>query len=197
MYPNRTTPASPLLRHGRGLGPGRVHSLEPCDDLRIQVRHGLAGSAPDVQIPQKGAEFGEAREAAALRHHLVHGRDPRHLFTGRRQIDDAQADKAPVQVLVEGNRTSLLGGRTPASCYFASPRLYPERLPPSSTPGHFLVMRVTNAGTFRLKHKLLFIANALKQHEIGLEETDDGIWSNYFGTVLLGKVNEREMIIRD
>jgi len=55
----------------------------------------------------------------------------------------------------------------------------------------------TNAGTFRLKHQLLFIANAHKQHPIGLEETDDGIWSIYFGTVLPGKVDERDMIIRD
>jgi hypothetical protein len=30
-----------------------------------------------------------------------------------------------------------------------------------------------------------------------LEETDDGIWSIYFGTVLLAKVDERDMIIRD
>jgi hypothetical protein len=63
--------------------------------------------------------------------------------------------------------------------------------------GHFSVKRVTNAGTFRLKHKLLFIANALKQHHIGLDETDDGIWSIYFGTVLLGNIDERDMIIRD
>lgn len=89
-----------------------------------------------------------------------------------------------------------LGGRTPGSCYTASPRPYPERLPPLESPGHFLVKRVTNAGTFRLKHKLLFIATALKQQEIGLEETDDGIWSIFFGTVLLGKVDEREMLIR-
>ncbi|HEX9579491.1 MAG TPA: hypothetical protein VF970_00160 [Gemmatimonadales bacterium] len=59
------------------------------------------------------------------------------------------------------------------------------------------VKRGTNAGTFRLKHKLLFIANALKQSHIGLDETDDGIWSIYFGTVLLAKVEERDMIIRD
>jgi hypothetical protein len=78
-----------------------------------------------------------------------------------------------------------------------SPRPFPDRLPPLEYPGHFLVKRVTNAGTFRLKHKLLFIANALKQHPIGLEETDDGIWSIYFGTVLLAKVDERDMIIRD
>jgi hypothetical protein len=30
-----------------------------------------------------------------------------------------------------------------------------------------------------------------------LDETGDGIWSIYFGTVLLGKVDERDMIIRD
>jgi hypothetical protein len=91
----------------------------------------------------------------------------------------------------------FLGGRTPSSCYTPSPRPYPECLPPLEYPGHFIVKRVTNAGTFRLKHKLLFIANALKQHHLGLDETDDGIWSIYFGTVLLGKVDERDMIIRD
>jgi transposase InsO family protein len=91
----------------------------------------------------------------------------------------------------------FLGGRTPSSRYTASPRPFPERLPPLEYPGHFLVKRVTNAGTFRLKHKLLFIANALKQHHLGLEETDDGIWSIYFGTVLLAKVDERDMTIRD
>jgi transposase InsO family protein len=90
-----------------------------------------------------------------------------------------------------------LGGRTPSSRYVPSSRPYPERLPPLEYPGHFIVKRVTNAGTFRLKHKLLFLANPLKQQLIGLEETDDGIWSIYFGTVLLGKVDERDMVIRD
>jgi hypothetical protein len=55
---------------------------------------------------------------------------------------------------------------------------------------------VTNAGTFRFKRRLLFIANALKQQPIGLEETEDGIWSVYFGRVLIAKIDEREMIIR-
>jgi hypothetical protein len=90
-----------------------------------------------------------------------------------------------------------LGGRTPSSRYTPSPRSYPERLPPLEYPGHFLVKRITNAGTFRLHHKLLFLANPLKQQLIGLDETDDGIWSIYFGTILLGKVDERDMIIRD
>jgi transposase InsO family protein len=92
---------------------------------------------------------------------------------------------------------ATLGGKTPSSRYTASSRPFPEHLPPLEYPGHFLVKRITNAGTFRFQHKLLFIANALKQHHIGLEETGDGIWSIYFGTVLLAKVDEREMIIRD
>jgi putative transposase len=90
---------------------------------------------------------------------------------------------------------SALNGDAPGHHYTPSPRPYPERLPPLEYPGHFIVKRVTNAGTFRLKHKLLFIANALKQHHIGLEEIDDGVWSIYLGTVLLGRVDEREMRI--
>ncbi len=89
-----------------------------------------------------------------------------------------------------------LSGRTPASFYRPSPRPYPETLPPLEYPGHFLVKRVTNAGTFRFKHRLLFIANALKQHHIGFEEVDDGIWSIYFGRVLLARLDERDYVIR-
>lgn len=45
--------------------------------------------------------------------------------------------------------------------------------------------------------RLLFIANALKQQRIALEEVADGIWSIYFGSVLLARVDEREFIIRE
>ena len=56
--------------------------------------------------------------------------------------------------------------------------------------------RVTNAGTIRLKKRLLFIANTLKQHPVGLQEVADGIWSIHFCRVLLGRVDERDYIIR-
>jgi hypothetical protein len=91
---------------------------------------------------------------------------------------------------------ATLGGRPPGAFYGPSPRAYPEHLPPIDYPGHFLVKRITNAGTFRFKHRLLFIANALKQHHIGLEEIDDRIWSIYFGRVLLARLDERDYIIR-
>ena len=56
--------------------------------------------------------------------------------------------------------------------------------------------KITTGGTFRFQRKLLHIANALVDQYIGLEETDDGIWTIYFNTVLLATLNERDYIIR-
>jgi putative transposase len=92
---------------------------------------------------------------------------------------------------------AALNGDPPAARYVPSPRAYPTTLPPLEYPGHYLVKRVTNAGTIRFKHKLLFLANALKQHHVGLEETDDHVWSLYLGSVLLGKIDERTMKVSD
>jgi transposase InsO family protein len=89
-----------------------------------------------------------------------------------------------------------LGQETPASHYAASRRPYPPHLPVLEYPGHFLVKRVTDAGTFRFQHKLLYLANALIDQHIGLEETDDGVWSIYFNTVLIATLDERDYIIR-
>src|SRR6267142_1520904 len=89
-----------------------------------------------------------------------------------------------------------LHDRTPASLYRPSRREYSGTLPPVEYPGHFIVKRVTNAGTIRLRKRLLFLANALKQHPVGLEEIDDGVWSIHFCRVLLGRVDERDYIIR-
>ena len=89
-----------------------------------------------------------------------------------------------------------LGMETPASQYTESPREYPSRLPPLEYPGHFLVKKVTTGGTFRLHYKLLYIANSLVDQHIGLEETDDGVWSIYFNPVLIATLNERDYIIR-
>jgi transposase InsO family protein len=88
---------------------------------------------------------------------------------------------------------AALGGDPPAARYQPSERPYPAVLPPLEYPLHFTVKRVTNAGTIRFKHRLLFLANALKQHHVGLDESDDGIWSLYLGPVLLGRIDEREM----
>ena len=85
---------------------------------------------------------------------------------------------------------------TPASHYSASPRPYPDRLPPLEYPGHFVVKKITTGGTFRLGRKLLYLANALTDQSVGLEETDDGIWAIHFNTALIATVDERDYIIR-
>ena len=92
---------------------------------------------------------------------------------------------------------TYLDGQTPAAHYHASPRTFPSRLPPQEYPGHFLVKKVTTCGTFRFGTRLLYIANALAHHHVGLEETDDGIWSVFFNTVLLAKLDERDRILHD
>ena len=90
----------------------------------------------------------------------------------------------------------FLAGHTPASVYRTSPRSFTGRISAFEYPGHYLPKRVTNAGTIRFKDRLLFIATPLKQHVVGLEEVDDGIWSLYFRDVLLARLDERDYILR-
>ena len=85
-----------------------------------------------------------------------------------------------------------LGQETPASHYRASPRPYPDRLPIPEYPGHFLVKKITTGGTFRFRDRLLYLANAMVDQHIGLEETDDGIWAIHFNTILLATFDERD-----
>lgn len=88
-----------------------------------------------------------------------------------------------------------LNQETPASQYRLSPRPFPERLPPLEYPGHFLVKKITTGGTFRFRSRLLYLANAMVDQHIGLEETDDGLWAIYFNTILLATFDERDYII--
>jgi len=51
-------------------------------------------------------------------------------------------------------------------------------------------------GTFRFRKRLVYLANALTNQRIGMEETDDGLWSINFHTVLLATFDERDYIIQ-
>jgi hypothetical protein len=89
----------------------------------------------------------------------------------------------------------FLDGQTPGSRYRPSVRPYTGVLPALAYPHHFLVKRVTNAGTVRFKTRLLYLSTALRQHRTGLEEVDDGIWSVFFCNVLLGRLDERKALM--
>ncbi len=69
------------------------------------------------------------------------------------------------------------------------------RLPIIDYPLHFLLKKVTDAGTVRFQRRLHFANSLLDQH-IGLEETDDGIWTIHFNNILLATFDERDYIIR-
>ena len=84
-----------------------------------------------------------------------------------------------------------LDGTTPTAHYRTSARPYPAQLPAIEYPGHFVVKRITAAGTFRFKDRLHFLSNALDHHAVGLEEVDDGLWSVHFCHLVLARIDER------
>ena len=88
-----------------------------------------------------------------------------------------------------------IDGETPASRWEPSTRPYPERLTLPEYPAHLEIRRVSTAGTFRLNARQPFLSQALKNQDIGLEEVDDGIWNIVYYTTLLGKIDERTLLI--
>ena len=86
-----------------------------------------------------------------------------------------------------------LGQKRPASIYRASYRRYPESLPAIEYPGHLEKRKVGHNGMMRWKNDRIFTSKTLTGEWVGLEETDDGIWSLYYGPVLIARLDEREM----
>ena len=111
----------------------------------------------------------------------------------------AAADQMEQQMRFDRFRTEYtmerpheaLGGQTPASLSLPSARPYPRQVPQPKYAGHMQVRQVSNAGCFRFRHRQIFLSDALIKEHIGLEETDDGIWSVYFYDVLLARLDER------
>ncbi len=85
---------------------------------------------------------------------------------------------------------------TPASFYSPSPRPYPARLPKVGYPPHFITRLVATTGYIRWHSDKVYVSKPLANQYVGLEEVDDGIWSVYFGTNLIGRLNDRNLTIR-
>jgi transposase InsO family protein len=88
-----------------------------------------------------------------------------------------------------------LANQTPASLYQPSARPYPVRLPPLEYPGHFEVRRVSRNGGIRWKKGWVNISTSIIEENVGLEEVDDGVWSLYFGSLLLGRFHEDDLTL--
>lgn len=89
-----------------------------------------------------------------------------------------------------------LGQCPPGEVYEPSPRVYPERVDEIEYPGHFEVRRVRPQGQIKWQGELLFVSKVLVGERLGLEETEEGIWSLYFGPRLLARFDEREKCLR-
>jgi transposase InsO family protein len=88
-----------------------------------------------------------------------------------------------------------IGDRTPSSLWTPSPRVYPEQIAPPDYPAHLEVRRISTAGTFRFRSQQPFLSETLQGQSIGLEEVADGIWNIVYYRTLLGKIDERSLLI--
>lgn len=90
-----------------------------------------------------------------------------------------------------------LAQATPASCYTASPRPYPARLPPLEYPAHCEVRRVSRNGGIRWHNHWVNVSHVLREEYIAFEEIDDALWQVSFGPVPLGRFHEALLRIED
>lgn len=82
-----------------------------------------------------------------------------------------------------------LDQETPASRYTASARVFPSRLPEMIYPAHFDVRTVSQAGAINFRSRRFQLSTALTNEEIGLEETDEDMWTVSFGPLILGTLH--------
>jgi transposase InsO family protein len=77
--------------------------------------------------------------------------------------------------------------KRPGEIYQTSERRMPKRVETYDYPAHFLVRRVSRAGTIRIFKNQVFVSNTLQEDYVGLEEVDDGVYDIYFCFYLIGR----------
>ena len=80
-----------------------------------------------------------------------------------------------------------IGMKRPGEIYQASERSMPKRIETYDYPAHFLVRRVSRAGTIRVFHNQVFVSNTLHEDYVGLEEVADGVYDLYFCFYQIGR----------
>ncbi len=79
-----------------------------------------------------------------------------------------------------------LDNRTPESCYAASPRRYPRRLPELEYGDEMEVRRVSQHGSVKWNGERTFISEVFGYEHLGLKEVDERWLEVYYGPILLG-----------
>ena len=81
----------------------------------------------------------------------------------------------------------------PAACYERSPREWSEKLPaPMEYAADWAVRKVRPSGQIAWNRKDVRISDALVGEQVGFEPQGDGVWHVYFGSMCLGRFDERK-----
>ena len=145
-------------------------------------------------------QLGIAHDRIAPGHPEQNGSHERmHLTLKQGTAFPPAADMGAQQVKFDGFRSEFdferpheaLGGRTPGSLYVRSPRQLPEALPGPEYPGQCEVRQVRANGILYFKNQQIFLSELLSGHDVALEEIANGIWSIYFYTLLLARLDVR------
>lgn len=86
--------------------------------------------------------------------------------------------------------------KTPSEVYEPSPRIYPERLREVEYPAGWEVRRIQGAGQMRWKGDSVFVAHALENEAVGLEQIDDDRWRVWFSFYEIGTFDSGAGVIR-
>jgi len=81
---------------------------------------------------------------------------------------------------------AALGQRTPASCYVASARPYPRRVPEIEYPAEMLVRRVSQQGSIRWRGQRTYISEVFGHEPLGLKPADGRWFELYYGPLPIG-----------
>jgi len=87
--------------------------------------------------------------------------------------------------------------KRPAEIYQSSSRAMPKRIDRYEYPGHYIVRRVSRAGTIRVFGKQIFVSHTLDEDYVGLEEVDDGMYDLFFCFYHIGRYELQTNKIHD
>jgi putative transposase len=84
---------------------------------------------------------------------------------------------------------------SPSMLYSPSARQLPKKLEHPTYPGHFEVRYVSRNNGIRWNRSWINVSSTLREEYVGCEEVDDAVWNVWFGPLLLGRFDERELKI--
>jgi transposase InsO family protein len=87
--------------------------------------------------------------------------------------------------------------KRPGEIYQTSNRAMPKRIDRYEYPGHYIVRRVSRAGTIRVFGKQIFVSHTLDEDYVGLEEVDDGVYDLFFCFYQIGRYELQTNKIHD